>query len=122
MTKLEAIEYFQHKIDLMNGLSGGGFREAMELAVAALEEQVRGNPWYQPCKPCDTVYFILCKTDGNHEIKEGWIQSVEYSVSMKPLLTIRYNDSSLESTKHYLGLKAFMTRREAEEALENLNF
>lgn len=122
MTKLEAIKYLQNKINLANDLNVDEFKEAMELAVVALKEQVREASWYHPCKPMDTVYFILCKTDGSHEIKKGWIQSVEYSVSTKPLLTIRYDDSSLKSTKHYLGLKAFRTYREAEEALKDLNF
>ncbi len=122
MTKLEAIKYLQNKINLTNDLNVDEFKEALELAVVALKEQVREASRYHLCKPMDTVYFILCKTDGNHEIKKGWIESVEYSVSTKPLLTIRYDDLSLKSTKHYLDLKVFRTYREAEEALENLNF
>lgn len=70
-----------------------------------------------PCKPMDTVYFIECRTDGNHKIRSGFALSVEYSVCYKPLVTIRYDDNTLDSTKHYLGLKAFMTREEAEAAL-----
>lgn len=73
-----------------------------------------------PCKPMDTVYFIECRTDGNHKIRNGFALSVEYSACYKPLVTIRYNDNTVESTKHYLGLKAFMTREEAEAALAKM--
>lgn len=73
-----------------------------------------------PCKPLDTVYFIECHTDGNHKIRSGFALSVEYFACYKPLVTIRYNDNTLESTKHYLGLKAFMTREEAEAALAKM--
>lgn len=74
-----------------------------------------------PCKPLDTVYFIECRTDGNHKIRSGFALSVEYNVCYKPLITIRYNDNTLESTKHYLGMKAFMTREEAEAALAKMD-
>lgn len=79
-----------------------------------------GGPERFLCKPGDTVYFILCNTNGHHEIKEGFALSVEYSICYKPLVTIRYNDSTLDSTKHYLGLKAFMSYEEAEVKLAEM--
>lgn len=70
-----------------------------------------------PCKPLDTVYFFEFHVDGNHQIRSGFASSVEYFACYKPLVTIRYNDNTLESTKHYLELNAFMTREEAEAEL-----
>lgn len=74
-----------------------------------------------PCKPLDTVYFIEFHADGNHQIRSGFASSVEYFACYKPLVTIRYNDNTLESTKHYLGLNAFMTREEAEAKLSKMD-
>ena len=95
---------------------------AMEIAeyIDRINAQPTVDAVVLPCKPMDTVYFIECRTDGNHRIRSGFALSVEYFVCYKPLVTIRYNDNTLESTKHYLGLKASMTREEAEAAIAKM--
>ena len=91
------------------------------LVLNEIEHTATVDAWIPPFKPGDTVFFIMCRTDGNHEIKKGFALRVEYSCSTKPLITIRYNDATLDSTKHYLGLKAFMTHKEAEVALAKMD-
>ena len=73
-----------------------------------------------PCKPGDTVFFIWCKTSGKHEVRKGFALAVEYHFCNRPIITIRYDDRTTDSVKHYLGLKAFMSLAEAEEALAKM--
>lgn len=90
------------------------------IAQQIVEEAPAVDATVFPCKPGDTVFFIMCKTSGNHEIKEGLALSVQYHLCYKPLVNIRCDPGTTESTIHFLGLKAFMTREEAEAALAKM--
>ena len=92
--------------DWLNGLC---------MAMEAINESPTVDAAVMPCKPGDTVFFIR----GN-KIKEGLALSVQYHLCGKPIVNIRYDPETTESTLHYLGLKAFMTREEAEAALAKM--
>ena len=62
------------------------------------------------------VYFI--KDD---KIYKGWVQEVVYSVCYKLLLDIRYDDSSLDSYRGYVGNTVFLTQAEAKQKLKEMN-
>ena len=61
------------------------------------------------------AYFVK-----DNKVYKGWVQEVVYSVCRKPLYDIRYDDNSIASYRGYLGNKVFLTKEEAEKALERL--
>ena len=54
------------------------------------------------------------------EVRKGFVLEAAYHISRKPLLVIRYDDSSLKSHSGYLGISVFLTKSEAEAKLEEL--
>lgn len=61
------------------------------------------------------AYFIK-----NNKVLEGWVKEVVYSVCRKLLLDIRYDDSSLDSYRGYVGNDVFLTKEEAEAKLREM--
>lgn len=61
------------------------------------------------------AYFIK-----NNKVLEGWVQEVVYCCCRKLLLDIRYDDSSLDSYRGYVGNDVFLTREEAEAKLKEM--
>lgn len=44
--------------------------EEYDAVLQTLDDADTVDSWIPPCKPGNTVYFIMCRTDGNHEIKK----------------------------------------------------
>ena len=61
------------------------------------------------------VYFIK-----DNKVHKGWVQEVVHSLCRKPLYDIRYDDNTIASYRGYLGNKVFLTKEEAEKALDRL--
>ena len=61
------------------------------------------------------AYFIK-----DNIVRKGWVQELVYSLCSKLLLDIRYDDSSLDSYRGYLGNDVFLTKSEAEARLKEL--
>ena len=61
------------------------------------------------------AYFIK---DG--KVQKGWVQETVHAVSRKPLYDIRYDDNSLASYRGYLGNTVFLTKKEAEAKLKEM--
>ena len=61
------------------------------------------------------AYFVK-----DNKVYKGWVQEVVYAVCRKPLYDIRYDNNSIASYRGYLGNKVFLTKEEAEKALERL--
>ena len=61
------------------------------------------------------AYFIK-----DNKIHKGWVQEVVHSLCRKPLYDIRYDDNSIASYREYLGNKVFLTKEDAEKAIERL--
>ena len=61
------------------------------------------------------AYFIK-----DNIVRKGWVQELVYSLCSKLLLDIRYDDSSLDSYRGYLGNDVFLTKSEAEAKLKEL--
>ena len=101
-----------------------------------LEEQ--GRLIKLPCKVGDTLYRLvpnlyreyveIIKDDITHKewfikdniVRKGWVQELVYSPCRKLLLDIRYDDSSLDSYRGYLGNDVFLTQAEAEQKLKEM--
>lgn len=64
------------------------------------------------------VWFYVPHRNKPFELRKGRVSTVEYTLSMKPLLTIRYNDNTLDFAKEYWGNRAFATESEARTAME----
>lgn len=71
-----------------------------------------------PVQLGDIVCFYIAHPDKPFELKTGRVFSVEYTFSVKPLLTIRYDDNSLDFLKKFLGYNAFTTEEEARAAMK----
>ena len=61
------------------------------------------------------AYFIK-----DNIVRKGWVQELVYSPCRKLLLDIRYDDSSLDSYRGYLGNDVFLTKSEAEQKLKEM--
>ena len=61
------------------------------------------------------AYFIK-----DNIVCKGWVQELVYSPCRKLLLDIRYDDSSLDSYRGYLGNDVFLTKSEAEQKLKEM--
>lgn len=61
------------------------------------------------------AYFIK-----DNKVHKGWVQEVVHSLCRKPLYDIRYDDNTIASYRGYLGDKVFLTKEEAEKALDRL--
>lgn len=61
------------------------------------------------------AYFIK-----DNIVRKGWVQELVYSPCRKLLLDIRYDDSSLDSYRGYLGNDVFLTQSEAEQKLKEI--
>ena len=61
------------------------------------------------------AYFIK-----DNIVRKGWVQELVYSPCSKLLLDIRYDDSSLDSYRGYLGNDVFLTQSEAEQKLKEM--
>ena len=61
------------------------------------------------------AYFIK-----DNIVRKGWVQELVYSPCRKLLLDIRYDDSSLDSYRGYLGNDVFLTQSEAEQKLKEM--
>ena len=61
------------------------------------------------------AYFIK-----DNIVRKGWVQELVYSLCSKLLLDIRYDDSSLDSYRGYLGNDVFLTQAEAEQKLKEM--
>ena len=61
------------------------------------------------------AYFIK-----DNIVRKGWVQELVYSPCRKLLLDIRYDDSSLDSYRGYLGNDVFLTQAEAEQKLKEM--
>ena len=61
------------------------------------------------------AYFIK-----DNIVRKGWVQELVYSPCRKLLLDIRYDDSSLDSYRGYLGNNVFLTQSEAEQKLKGM--
>lgn len=61
------------------------------------------------------AYFIK-----DNIVRKGWVQELVYSPCSKLLLDIRYDDSSLDSYRGYLGNDVFLTQAEAEQKLKEM--
>ena len=61
------------------------------------------------------AYFIK-----DNIVRKGWVQELVYSLCSKLLLDIRYDDSSLDSYRGYLGNDVFLTQAEAERKLKEM--
>ena len=61
------------------------------------------------------AYFIK-----DNIVRKGWVQELVYSPCTKLLLDIRYDDSSLDSYRGYLGNDVFLTKSEAEQKLKEM--
>ena len=61
------------------------------------------------------AYFIK-----DNIVRKGWVQELVYSLCSKLLLDIRYDDSSLDSYRGYLGNDVFLTKSEAEQQLKEM--
>ena len=61
------------------------------------------------------AYFIK-----DNIVRKGWVQELVYSLCSKLLLDIRYDDSSLDSYRGYLGNNVFLTQSEAEQKLKGM--
>ena len=61
------------------------------------------------------AYFIK-----DNIVRKGWVQELVYSPCTKLLLDIRYDDSSLDSYRGYLGNNVFLTQSEAEQKLKEM--
>ena len=61
------------------------------------------------------AYFIK-----DNIVRKGWVQELVYSPCRKLLLDIRYDDSSLDSYRGYLGNDVFRTKSEAEQKLKEM--
>ena len=61
------------------------------------------------------AYFIK-----DNIVRKGWVQELVYSLCSKLLLDIRYDDSSLDSYRGYLGNDVFLTQSEAEQKLKEM--
>ena len=61
------------------------------------------------------AYFIK-----DNIVRKGWVQELVYSPCSKLLLDIRYDDSSLDSYRGYLGNDVFLTKSEAEQKLKEM--
>ena len=61
------------------------------------------------------AYFIK-----NNKVLKGWVHEVVYCCCRKLLLDIRYDDSSLDSYRGYVGNDVFLTREEAEAKLKEM--
>lgn len=55
-----------------------------------------------------------------NEVRKGFVFEVTYCICRKPLYTVRYYNNSLDKYTGYLGLSVFLTRKEAEEALKEM--
>lgn len=64
------------------------------------------------------VWFYVPHKDKPFELRKGRVSRVEYTLSVKPLLTIRYNDNTLDFAREYWGNRAFATESEARTAME----
>ena len=56
-----------------------------------------------------------------NEVRKGFVLEVTYCICRKPLYVVRYDDNSLDKHTGYLGLSVFLTEKEAEEKLKELN-
>ena len=63
----------------------------------------------------EEAYFIK-----DNIVRKGWVQELVYSPCRKLLLDIRYDDSSLDSYRGYLGNDVFLTKSEAEQKLKEM--
>ena len=61
------------------------------------------------------AYFIK-----DNIVRKCWVQELVYSPCRKLLLDIRYDDSSLDSYRGYLGNDVFLTQAEAEQKLKEM--
>jgi len=104
-------------------------------------EKCSGNGTSEKCNECSFNYLI-CKKLGEYEdleeqgrlikipleaycivdfeVRKGFVLEAAYHISRKPLLVIRYDDSSLKSHSGYLGISVFLAKSEAEAKLKEL--
>lgn len=62
------------------------------------------------------AYFIK-----DNQVHKGWVEKISHSVATKPLLDIRYDDTSLAIFRGYLGNEVFLTEESAYAAVLNGN-
>ena len=93
--------------ELDHGITGQCFEKLAE--YEDLEEQ--GLLLRLPTE----AYFIK-----DNIVRKGWVQELVYSPCRKLLLDIRYDDSSLDSYRGYLGNDVFLTQAEAEQKLKEM--
>ena len=119
-----------------------GKEEIMERLTESNPSWIDDELWERACEPdceeIDAVYRKLKEYEDLEEqglllrlpaeayfikdniVRKGWVQELVYSPCRKLLLDIRYDDSSLDSYRGYLGNDVFLTQAEAEQKLKKM--